>query len=106
MAIRLVSALHGSLNVPLNDRRVVQSDSFELQTLSLGRLVLQTLPDPFEKVQIVREHNNLRAHLACIANLADRVILAEGILTVEGIVENNDLLGLVRVVLELSNEES
>jgi hypothetical protein len=47
----------------------------------------------------------LSAHFAAVTDLSHSVVFAEAVLAVEGIVENDDLRGFVRIVLELREKE-
>jgi hypothetical protein len=59
LALRLVGRLRRLLDVEFNDVGVAVADAGQLEALALGRL--QPLPNSFQEILVVREHDHLRA---------------------------------------------
>ena len=83
--IRTVPRLKGLFNVPLGDRRVVLTNTCELERLTISRN--DAIPDQFQEVRFMRKDYHLSAGIGAFYYLVDSMIAAEAIHTREGIVE-------------------
>src|SRR5689334_7202457 len=72
---------------------------------AIGRKMVQTLPNPVNEIHFVRKNDDLRARLPAFFDLLNSAVFAKAVLAVERIVEDHDLLGLVRIVFELGQKK-